>query len=707
DVKLAFWVAMGIPISIAGTIALMGDNFLSHSLNDITTFGLIIVLGILVDAAFVVGESVHEARGRIADPVEGAIAGVHRVATPTVFGAMTTIAAFFPLLLIDNDIARVFAGFSVVVIAAVVVSLVESKFILPSHLAAVSYGSGRTRLGAAWSRLRGRIDGALEAFLVRYYRPWLAKALHHRYATLLILVAVLVTGLGMVTTGRLTTVFFPEVPGNTITVTVNMDQSAPASLTERNSVRIEAAAASVNDRLVEAGGLSEPPIARLMAVVISRAQITAYGELTREAMDELGTTRVLNEWRAEVGDLEGVDDLQFSGSFETGGAFALEVIGQNEVALGQAVAVLSGRLAEQPGVYDVRSDLRGGQPEIRLRLKPEARHLGLTAHDLAAQVGDGFGGFEVQRMQRRSDEVKVYVRYEEDRRASFHEILTSRIRTPDGRWVTLESVAELDSGFGTGVINRRDGKRAATILATIDKRVTGASAVLSAIEDEVADVPVSWPGLEVRQAGELEEAGEVRGGLWRALFFVVVLIYVFLAVPLRSYAKPIVILSVVPFGFAGAAFGHLIMGLPLSILSFFGMLAATGVVVNDSLVLASRYNQLREEGLPLHEALVEAGASRFRAIFLTTTTTVSGLMPLMLESSQQAQYLIPAAVSLAFAELLATPVTLFLVPIGLLVQHDIGRAMRRLRRARLSPRRAPYGPAPQSESGAVASNRYR
>lgn len=675
DFKLALWVALGIPISIAGTLALMGERLLGHSLNDITTFGLIIVLGILVDDAIVVGESIYAARKGVKDHVAAAISGVNRVTTATVFGAMTTIAAFFPLLLIDNDVARIFAGFSVVVIAAVCVSLIESKLILPAHLATVPHreGSRRGWFPRAWKKVRDRVDRALGTVVHSYYKPALGFVVHHRYAALLFLTAVATVGIGLMTTGKIKMVFFPEVPGNTITVNVGMDPSSPESLTQINAERLEAAATAVNRRFLEEDGLSAPPIAKVMVAIAGRQEIEVYGELTREAMDRVGTTAVLNAWRDEVGELEGVDDVRFSGSLETGGGFALQIIGRDEAMLAEATAEISERLSAVAGVHDVRSDLKPGQPEIRLDLKPEARHLGLTTADLAAQIGDGFGGLEVQRMQRAEDEVKVYIRYREDRRHSFHEVLTAKVVTPDGRWVMLRDVADLESGTGVGAIFRRNGKRAATIEATLDKRRIGSADVLRALEGDLAQVPERWPGLVIRRGGELEEMGEVQAGMKKALGFIAILIFALLAIPLRSYLKPVVIMSVVPFAFMGAAFGHLFMGLPLSILSFFGMLAATGVVVNDSLVMVSRYNDLRDEGAALTEALIETGCSRFRPIFLTTATTVSGLLPLMLETSEQAQYLIPAAVSLAFAELLATPVALFLVPVMLHVLHDLRR----------------------------------
>lgn len=672
DAKLALWVAVGIPISVAGTLALMGDRFLGHSLNDITTFGLIIVLGILVDDAIVVGESIHQARRGAKDPREAAILGVNRVSTATVFGAMTTIAAFFPLLLIDNDVARLFAGFSAIVIAAVSMSLVESKFILPAHLAYPGRRKPGGRWTSAWGALRRRIDRGFETLVRSYYRPLLLRVIHHRYAALVFLATLAVLGIGLMATGRIGMVFFPEVPGNTVIVNLSMDPSSPESLTRGNADRLEAAAQVVNQRLLDEHGLAAPPISKAM-VAVGGLEVEAYGELTREAMDTLGNTAVLNAWRREVGDLEGVEDVRFTGSLETGGGFALEIIGRDPAMLAEAVSMLSQRLSSVTGVHDVRSDLQGTQSEIRLRLKPEARHLGLSLADLATQIGDGFGGLEVQRMQRGDDEVKVHIRFPEHRRRSMHEVLTAKVVTPDGRRVLLRSVAELERGATPGVILRRDGKRAATLGATLDKRVISASEVMERIEDDLAGLPERWPGLVVRGAGELEEMGEVQAGMKKAMGFIAALIFALLAIPLRSYSKPLVIMSVVPFAFMGAAFGHLFFDLPLSILSLFGMLAATGVVVNDSLVMVSRYNQLRDEGMPLVEALAETGCSRFRPIFLTTATTVTGLIPLMLETSEQAQYLIPAAVSLAFAELLATPVALFLVPVMLHLLQDVGR----------------------------------
>ncbi len=673
NVRLAVWVAIGIPISIAGTLAIMGESILGHSLNDITTFGLIIVLGIIVDDAIVVGESIEEVRKRVGDPVEGAIEGVHRVSTPTIFGALTTVAAFFPLLLIDNDIARVFAGFSVVVIAAVSVSLIESKFILPAHLASVAKRpTNRPNvLVRSWSAVRRGVDVGLTWMIERVYVPVLRWALAHRGRVVVGLVGLLVAAGTLVATRRVPVVFFPDVPGNTITVSVRMDPSAPEALTLLNGRRLERAADAMNADLADHHALDAVPLDKLMVVVSGREALEAYGEVTVEAMNALGPVRVMSAWRDALGSLEGATDVSFSGSFETGGGFALEVIGEDDTLLAEATRMLMTSLARVDGVEDVRSDLIGGQPEIGIELNAAGRHLGLTAADLAAQIGDGFGGAEVQRVQRGDDEVIVYLRRAEERRRSLHEVMSGRIMTPDGRWVTLESVADQTPAYGPGTIARRGGKRSATIRASLDKSVVSAPGALAAIEGQIDLVPTRWPGIEVRPAGELVEEGEIQRGMGRALVFIALLIYALLAVPLRSYVQPMVIMSVLPFGFAGAVFGHLLLDLPVSILSFFGAMAATGVVVNDSLVLATRCNHFRSEGRPLDDALIEGGRSRFRAILLTTVTTVCGLLPLVLETSEQAQYLIPAAVSLAAAEILATPVALVLVPVALALLDDL------------------------------------
>ncbi len=678
DVRLAFWVAAGIPISIAGALLIMGDHAAGYSLNDITTFGMIIVLGILVDDAIVVGESVYEERRRGGDAVTATIRGVQRVSTATIFGCLTTMAAFAPLLLIDSDIGKIFASFSVVVIIALGVSLVESKWILPAHLAAIPLADRVSRGPRLWwSKLQAGVAEGLRFVNERLYQPLLSLALRHRYSSILLLLTLAVGGLIAIEKGWVRTVFFPEVPGQIISVRLKMEGASPLFLTEAHLTRIEAAAAEVNREVQAETGAAEPPIARIMAALTGPLEAEIYAELQPEATRAVTTDATIERWRAAVGRLEGVAELSFSGSFETGGGFVIELEARDEAVLQTAVKAFTAQLAALDGLADIRHDLDNGTPELRLKLKPEARHLGLTTADLAAQVGDAFGGYEVQRMQRDGEEVKVMVQYAETRRRGMQDVRNAQVQTRLGEWLPLPMVATFETGYAPSALTRQNGRRVAQVHADLDPAKLSAGEAFAWIKAEVEPaLKRQFPDLVIRGAGELEEIGTMQAGLKRALLFVLLLIYVLLAIPLKSYTQPLVIMAVIPFGFIGAVMGHWLYGVPLSVLSFFGMLAVTGVVVNDSLVLLTRFNELHRAGMPLFEALIQAGGSRFRAILLTTVTTCCGLLPLLSETSEQAQYLIPAAISLAWGELFATPITLIIVPVLVHLGFDVGRVTR-------------------------------
>lgn len=688
--KLAFWVALGIPISLAGTLAIMGWHIFDYSLNDITTFGMIIVLGILVDDAVVVGESIYSERQRITDRVKGTEAGVAKVATATIFGVLTTVAAFYPMTTIKNPLGQVLASFSVVVIIALLFSLFESKFILPAHLAETRLDNTKNTnnsIKTYWTRLQLFLSDGLDAFNKKVYRPLLSRCINYRYACLIGFTAAAILAFGLIKVNVVRTAFFPDIPGSLITVSIEMDKRASIGMTLENTRRLRESLDAINERFAHKAEGGALPVSKLMTAVIGPTSISAYAELVPGSERRTSTLEVVDAWREALGNLEGVVSMEISGSEETGGGFALEVFSRNDQQLREAVSLIADKLNQIEGVSDVRDDFRPGKPAIRFRLKPEGRALGMKTVNLAAQVGDSFGGLEVQRFQRGTDEVKVMARIPDQARDSLHDLLTMNVRLPDGHFVPLLSVADVESYYVTDAIQRRDFKRAATIQASIDKNLISPSGVFSALNGGVSDGVIgellnTYPGLVVKPVGELEEEAEMQRGLIKALIISLLLIYVLLAVPLKSYWQPLVIMSVVPFGFAGAIVGHLIVGIPVSVLSFFGMLALTGVVVNDSLVMMTRYNQFREEGISTQQALIEAGSSRLRAIFLTTVTTVAGLTPLMLETSEQAQYLIPAAVSLAFGELFATAITLLLVPITIASGND-------LRQRILQPRSEP------------------
>jgi len=675
NLKLAFWVGMGIPISVAGAIAVMGTKWIDYSLNDITTFGLIIALGILVDDAVVVGESVFNERKKNKDAITGTEIGVRRVSTATIFGVLTTVAAFSPMLLLNNELGKILGTFSGVVILALLFSLFESKFILPAHLASIDIDDdhiSKYRISRYWKLIQATAQNTLYGFRDRLYAPAVEWAIKQRYAVLILFITIAVVGIGLIANGKVKSVFFPEIPGQVIRINVEMDARAPYRLNIDNMDKIERIGNEVNRYYVEQGITESPPIHHILKVVSGAYQGEIYAELTPSVEREnADTMSILHEWQKRVGTLEGVIDLSFSGSDEIAGGFAIQLFSKDELSLNQASKEVIGYLSKIEGVRNLRDSLKGGQPEIHLTLKPEAQHLGFNAQDLAIQISNRFGGAEAQRVQRNNGEVKVLVQNNEQARKTLDDLMQTRLKSQNGDWYPLLSVAQFTSSYASGYIERRNGKRVNNVQAFIDKSIVSSEEVSQSLfETLIPELEQKYPSVEVKMAGELEEMDNIKGGLIRSLIITSLLIYGLMAIPLKSYTQPFIIMSVIPFGFVGATLGHLIMDVPLSLLSFFGMLALTGIVVNDSLVMMTRYNESRAEGDDVPVALKKAGVGRFQAIFLTTVTTVAGLTPLLLETSEQAQYLIPAAISLAFGEIFATVITLILIPVLIAIKED-------------------------------------
>ena len=680
NVRLAFWVAMGIPISVMGALAVAGSSWVDYSLNDVTTFGLIIALGILVDDAVVVGESVFEQRRKLKDPILGTEAGVGKVAVATVFGVLTTIAAFFPMLMLDNPLGKVLAGFSGIVILALVFSLIESKFILPAHLAALDIDTRpRFLLSRLWARVQSAAQTGLCWFRDRLYAPMLAAAIRQRYATLILFIAAGTLGLGLIGLGKIKTVFFPDVPGQIITVSLQMDPRAPFPLTRRNVERIHDIGEQLNAELQQQHQLKAAPIHGMFVAITGAEQAVIYAEMTPVSeRPNVGILDVIRQWRERTGAVEGASELQFTGGEELGGGFRLRLHSKDGELLKLASEELKSFIANIEGVNNIRDSLAAGQPELNIQVKPEARNLGFNTDTLASQIGYAFGGAEVQKIRRQGSEFRVMVMNSGEARDTVDDLLQSRLRSQTGEWIPFQSVADIKGQYVSGSLYRRNGKLVNTVAASIDRSLVAPEEVGQAVfERLVPELRAKYPSVTISQGGELEEMGEIKGGMKKALLIAAVLIYVLMAVPLKSYWQPVLILAIVPFGFVGAAMGHLIMDLPLSLLSFFGMLALTGVVINDSLVMITRYNQARDAEKPVADALLDAGVGRFQAIFLTTATTVIGLMPLMSETSEQAQYLIPAAVSLAYGELFATLLMLLLVPVLIAITEDVRAAFAR------------------------------
>ena len=487
NVRVAFWVAMGIPVSVLGAIAISGSKWVDYSLNDITTFGFIIALGILVDDAVVVGESVYEERRRNPDPVAGTEAGVSKVAVATVFGVLTTIAAFFPLLLIDNPNGKVLAGFSGVVILALAFSLVESKFILPAHLAQMRIGGApRSLLPRLWTRLQDAAQGGLLWLRDALYAPLLAGALRHRYAVLVLFIAAGAFGLGMIGLGKIKTVFFPDVPGQIITVNLVLDARAPFRLTRENVEHIHAIGVELNEEIHNDKKLTDAPIRTFFVIVSSANTAQIYAELTPVSeRPGVAILDVMRQWRQRTGALEGATELQFTGTDELAGGFQLSLQSRDAALLKRASVDVEAFLAGFDGVNNIRDSLASGQPQLRLRVRPEARSLGFDAATLASQIGYSFGGSEVQKVNRDGSEIRVLALNTDTARDTVDDLLQSHLRSRNGEWIPFRSVAEIDSGYVAATIHRKNGKLVNTVAASIDRSLVAPEEVSQAVFEQL------------------------------------------------------------------------------------------------------------------------------------------------------------------------------------------------------------------------------
>ncbi|MFI3275435.1 efflux RND transporter permease subunit [Vibrio sp.] len=672
EIRLAFWVAMGIPIALTGTLAAM--QWFNYSINDITLFGFILVLGVLVDDAVVVGEAIHEKRTgngsnsgnlNINGPsnINGKTAawqGVHSVSVATVFGVLTTIAAFSPMLWINNELAKVLAGFSAVVIFALIFSLIESKFILPSHLAQLSVEKPSTNI---FAKVQNAAQGGLQWFNLNVYKPVLEFALSYKVASLLGFVAVISLAYGMWSNGAIRSALFPEIPGRYITAVIELEDGAPLPLQRQALLQVEQAMTQVEKGLMDDYPLQEKPVVNLLAWSDGYGEIEVTAELTNESLSLLPGNLLLKRWRESTGQIEGAYSVKFSAAEEPAGGTFLTLSSNDRELASRVSEQLADVLASLKGVSDVYDDGQDGLPQVRLVLNQYGQQLGLTQATLAQLAGEAFGEREVHRLLENGQETKVLLQYPRDERRTLAQLQQAIIMLPNGGSVMMGDIAEFRHEQEPQVVYRRDREQVINLYWKQNRDLQSPEKTREQLEETIESLHLQYPSVTIKAGGEFEEIGEVSDGFKSAMILTLLMIYILLAVPLKSYWQPMIIMAVIPFGFAGAIFGHYLMDLPISILSMFGMMAMTGIVINDSLVLITRFNAEYRQGVPLQKALVIAGTSRLRAIFLTTITTVCGLLPLLSETAEQAQYLKPAAVSLVFGELFATAVTLILIPV--------------------------------------------
>ncbi len=715
--RLAFWVGMGVPVAILGTLWLM--PMLDVSLNLISLFAFLLVLGILVDDAIVVGENVHTHQQQMRDPLRGAISGTTEVSIPVIFGVLTTMAAFFPLLVIPGAMGKITASIPLVVVTALVFSLIESQLILPAHLAHGEVGAEpRTAVARRWAAIQRAVAEGLQRFVRGVYQPFLRRALEWRLLTAASALALVIVTIGMERGGWVRFVFFPEVESDNVVAFVTMPLGTPAATTAEAIAALERSAEEVTRELDAGGATSEGNIVRHMLTSVGRQPFrerqqndrrgTAgpaissghVGEVNMELapaeLRRVSSAEIAARWRERTGAIPDAVEVAFISSlFSAGDAIDVELRGANVERLTEAAEALKDRLATYPGVYDVADSYRGGKMELKLRVKPVAEAEGLALADVARQVRQAFYGEEVQRVQRGRDDVRVMVRYPEASRRSIGDLEQMRIRMPDGRALPLRTVAAVERGRGYAVISRTDRQRVVSVTAGVDESVITANEVVADLRATVLpDLLAAHPGVGYSLQGEQREQADFLSNLLRQFMTAMLVIFGLLAIPLGSYVQPLIIMAAIPFGMVGAIFGHLLMGASLSMFSVIGMVALSGVVVNDSLVLVDYVNRRVRDGISVVEAATSSGAARFRAVLLTSLTTFVGLSPLLLERSLQAQFLIPMAISLAFGVLFATFVTLILVPTLYLLLDDAQRVVDRWRgRAGVEPTAEPGSPS--------------
>ncbi|WP_440903839.1 efflux RND transporter permease subunit [Catenovulum sp. SX2] len=676
QLKLALWVIVGLFVCFLGALAVMPH--VDVSINMISLFAFILVLGIVVDDAIIIGESVHNTVQTHGNTAQNVVRGAHQVAVPATFGVLTTIVAFIPMLLVPGASSPIWASIGMVVILCLVFSLVESKWILPSHLVSRSHkvandAEGKTLL----AKVRNGVNGKLNHFIDTKYSPFLAKCIHFRYTVLAGFFAFLIITVGMVASGAVRFVFFPNLPSDYVQASITMEDGTPDVVTNQAIARLEQALYQVHQ--AHYSELDQQVIAHSSAFNTGQTTGLIWAELNRDYSGKIDGVKVANYWREQFGELAGVRSVSFDGSIQGGAGADLEFLfrSDNTEQIAAAAQLLKERLQTYQGVYDVDDSYTGGKDEIQLSLKPAGVALGLQLADLSSQVRAAFYGAEVQRIQRDDEEIKVMVRYPREQRQSIQNLEHMWVDLPNGKRAIFATVAEFSMASGYSSIQRIDYQRSVSVTAKVDKAVAEPGKIATQVSDQVIpDILKQFPEVKFELFGASKEEQEAMVSLGIGFLFALVAIYALMAIPLKSYSQPFIIMSVIPFGILGAVIGHMLLGLSVSILSFFGVIALAGVVVNDSLILVDFINRARRQGETLLNSIQQAGAKRFRAILLTSLTTFFGLIPIVSETSLQAQIVIPMAVSLAFGILFSTVITLLLLPILYAILSDITGVIR-------------------------------
>ncbi len=686
--RVAFWIVFGLPICFLGTLWWMPS--LGVSINSNSLFAFILVLGILVDDAIVIGENIfthHERRGW---GVNAAITGAQEVSIPVIFGVLTTAVAFAPLLLAPGPMGRMIRPVPICVLLALGFSLLESMLILPSHLAhGTDRGPEQARFAfqRVWRRIQAAIDRRLQWFIREVYRPSLERCIEWRYTTLSIALAGLLVTSGLFAGDWIRFAFIPKLGGGHAIATVELPVGTPSRITSEALRQLEAYGNEAVRQLENEEGetLAQHMYTSVGEVRWGNGHASATGanatrgshvgevviHLTPETDRSLPAEAVTNRWREVTGTLPGVELGFTSNLISAGEPINIALRGDSLDQLREAAESLKKAIATYPGVVDVSDSFRGGKRELQIDILPSAEPLGLTLSDLGRQVRQAFYGDEVQRVQRDRDDIKVMLRYPRDSRETVAAVEQMFIRTPSGDEVPFFTVASVRDTVGFAAISRTDRERTVNVVGDVDLEIGNANAVITDLQKEfLPSLEARFPGVDAALEGEQREQSDTLGAMGRGGALALLAIYALLAIPLQSYVQPLLIMLAIPFGLIGAIVGHLALGTILSMSSVMGMVALAGVVVNDSLVMVSYINQKRAEGVPSMEAIRDASAARFRPILLTSLTTFAGLVPILSDSGFAGALLRPMAISLAFGVLFATTITLIVVPTAYAVMED-------------------------------------
>jgi len=691
--KLAAWVSLGIPISFMGGFWLL--PLFDVSINMISLFTFILVLGIVVDDAIVVGENIHIHLKRGLSGVDAALEGAYQVAKPVIFAVLTTMVTFSPMILVEGATGKIWKIIPVVTIVVLMFSLIESLTILPAHLAHMKLDENKkeNKFLAWWSKIQLSIHNWLQSFIKNRYIPVLELALRNRGNTVAISISIFILTIGLVASGFIRFNFFPPLEADIVIAGVEYPEGTPVSLTKSGLEQVEKSAYKLKDSLevlypdnkvfinmVSTAG--DQPIKTQSARGPGNLDASFFGSHLAECVIELApgeersisTVAISRIWRELTGPIPGVKQVTFdSDLFTTGAPIEIQLSSVDRDDLREVTSTLKDKLQTYAGVFDIKDSFSAGKDEIKLNLRPEAQNYGITMASLARQVRQAFYGDEVQRVQRGRDEVKVFLRYPKEERVSLNNLEQMMVRVGNNIEVPLGQVAEGELSSGYSTITRTDRKRSISVTADVDLSEANANEILAKFEVEhIIPILRDYPSVNYSFEGEQREQRDTLGSLFKNFALALFVVYVLLAVPFKSYLQPLIIMSAIPFGFTGAVIGHIIMGMNLAVLSIIGIVALSGVVVNDSLVMVDFINRYkREDGKTSLEAAMAAGPRRFRPILLTSITTFVGLFPLLIEKSVQAQFLVPMAISLAYGVLFATLITLILVPTSYLIIDDV------------------------------------